>query len=71
VRFTRELPQLGDRREKSFFTFLPYTVGTETRWMEKVTVLQEYKNKRIASMHVQYHYGTRWVDLEWVENELV
>lgn len=34
--------QLGETRIKTFFAIFPITIGTETRWLEKVTVEQEY-----------------------------
>jgi len=32
----------GDRKIKTWFAFLPVTIGGETRWLEKVTVLYLY-----------------------------
>lgn len=35
-------PILGTRRIKKWFALLPVTIGNETRWMERVTISQEY-----------------------------
>ncbi len=35
-------PAIGQTREKSFFAFVPVSAGSETRWLERVTVLQQY-----------------------------
>lgn len=32
----------GTRRIREFFAFLPVTIEAETRWLEKVKVLEEY-----------------------------
>ena len=32
--------RVGERKEVTFFAFLPYTIGRETRWMETITIIQ-------------------------------
>ena len=36
-------PELGTKRIETWFALFPVTIGRETRWLEKVTVEQEYK----------------------------
>ena len=46
-----KLPSLGDERIESFFAFLSVEIGGEWRWMEFVTVRQEYSS---------------WEEMKWV-----
>lgn len=44
MRWTTEPdPEDGDRRTTSWFALWPVTIGTETRWLERVSVLEEYR----------------------------
>jgi hypothetical protein len=36
-------PAHGDERTRSFFAFFPFTIGGETRWLERVTILEVYR----------------------------
>jgi len=36
-------PEDGDRRTRSWFAWWPVTIGTQTRWLETVTVREEYR----------------------------
>ncbi len=36
-------PLDGTRRQRRFFAFLPITIGSETRWLEFVTVEEEFR----------------------------
>jgi hypothetical protein len=42
MRWKSKKPIPGHTRERSFFAFLPARTGLETRWLERVTVLQQY-----------------------------
>ena len=35
-------PKNGDERTRTFFAILPFSIGDEVRWLEKVTVLEVY-----------------------------
>lgn len=35
-------PSYGDTKMRSWFAWLPVTVGNETRWLERVTVMYQY-----------------------------
>lgn len=35
-------PSYGDTKMRSWFAWLPVTVGNETRWLERVTVMYIY-----------------------------
>lgn len=35
-------PQEGDKRQRTFFALLPVSDGVEWRWLETVTVIEEY-----------------------------
>tara|TARA_Y100000034_G_scaffold8165_1_gene8908 strand:+ start:505 stop:702 length:198 start_codon:yes stop_codon:yes gene_type:complete len=38
-----KLPKLGDRRTRTWFAWFPVTINFERRWLEEVTVIQQYK----------------------------
>lgn len=35
-------PKSGDERTRTFFAFIPFSIGNEVRWLEKVTVIEVY-----------------------------
>ena len=50
-------PNRGDKRIRKFFAWTPYTIGNETRWLEKVRILQEYD---------KWVYGAGWIDKKFL-----
>ena len=61
------LSEVGDSRTKIWFAFFPVTIGHERRWLEKVTILQEYKH--IPYPHDDIHafcFEERWTNVEFV-----
>lgn len=38
----KNLYKEGDKRKKTFFAWLPVCIKGEVRWLEEVTVLQEF-----------------------------
>lgn len=52
-------PNFGELRMRRWFAMLPVKIGRETRWMEYVTVLQEYGKKN--------DWTTCWHNRKFVE----
>ena len=42
MRWNKREPRSGNRRVKSWFAIFPVTINGETRWLEKVKVLQQF-----------------------------
>lgn len=57
MRWTKHKPEDGDTRIKTKFAFLPIKIGDEVRWLEKVTVKQEYREGYDLSY---------WADIEFI-----
>lgn len=58
---TRE-PQVGEFRIKTKFAWLPIHLKGEARWLEKVTIKQEYCKYMGAT-----EYFKLWEDIEFME----
>lgn len=54
---TEPAPEDGDTRTETFFAWRPYTVGLETRWLERVTVRLMY---RVLPLGCGDSYWSRW-----------
>ena len=75
MRFPHKLPPMkpkpGDTRERTFFAWLPVTAlgwaGKETRWMERVCILERYSNEYCAAG--DFYTGQRWVAHEFMKPE--
>jgi hypothetical protein len=65
MNFKFKTPKEGDKRVKEFFTWLPYKVGNEVRWMEKVRILQEYRLTR--AMNTKLVINVAWVSIRFIE----
>jgi hypothetical protein len=69
---TEEAPKVGDTRTVTTFLLLPKKVKKETRWMENVTINQEYQEIEEWEF-VDFGGGNQkksyneWVDLEFVD----
>ena len=53
-------PEQGNKRLRTFFAFTPFRVDKETRWLEWVTVREEYKCG---------YGGCWWCVLEFVDDK--
>ena len=53
-------PKIGDIRVRSWFAFFPVHIGNEVRWLERVTVREQYDGCR--------DYGQVWIRLQFVKN---
>ena len=58
--FGRQDPKIGTIDVRIKFLWLPLTIGDETRWMEKATIVYEYR-------YVDDHYGDYAIKVkDWV-----
>lgn len=62
MRFVRKTYEEGGTREKSWFAILPVTIDKETRWLEKVSVIQTY----VWSYPLSKYY---WSNREFLDKE--
>lgn len=46
MRLNSKYPQNNAVRERTFFAWLPITIKDETRWLERVTVVERYNYYR-------------------------
>ena len=60
---------LGDQLEMSFFAILPIHVGSEIRWLERVTVLYIYTFDSIVNPTDNIAFYGRWKPVKFKENE--
>ena len=58
------MPNVGDNRMITFFTFIPRRIGNQSRWLEMVTIDQKYG---CGSEPTCTEYG--WQDLRFVVQE--
>lgn len=63
MRFVEE--KLGAVRIKSWFAVFPVTIGNETRWLERVTTKQEYKEMANLCGDVVVPENT-WVNIKFL-----
>ena len=64
----KRLPQIGDTRIKSWYALIPVTINNERRWLEKVTVEQEYAHNIVRIYDLPYP-TKGWFNLRFVEEE--
>lgn len=57
-------PQMDDKRTKTFFAVFPVTIGNERRWLEKVTVEQEYE---CHFMGFDDGSSCEWVNIRFID----
>lgn len=50
-------PKVGDIRYRTKFCILPYRVNGFTFWLEKVTIVEEYKCQRINARDPRLYTG--------------
>ncbi len=55
-------PSKGDKRVVNYFAFLSIRIGNESRWLERVTISQEY-NCGSVPICTQYY----WIDKKFME----
>lgn len=60
-------PKHGDIRYNVFFAWLPITIGLETRWLERVSVKQEYINNRNLRT---FPLSSYWLNLAFEQQPL-
>lgn len=65
MRFIKIYPKHGDYRIKKFFAWLPVTIGLETRWLEKVTIRQQYFSLH-ANRTIDHFSG--WMKCNFIDN---
>lgn len=41
---------VGSRRTRTYFLWLPVTIGGETRWLERATVVEQFQNTMRGAM---------------------
>lgn len=62
MRFQLEpYPEPGDTRIRSFFAFLPISIGMEGRWLEKVTILERFQQTSTP-------YELEWTPVRFVDD---
>lgn len=59
-------PSLGEGRVKSWFALLPVRIGYETRWLERVTVRQEYARFCYGNKSGGHNYRNEWSNEEFL-----
>ena len=59
----KQLPKVDDRRVKTWFAFFPVDIDGERRWLEIVTVMQEW---RTTSAFLIPDY---WANIEFVDRK--
>jgi hypothetical protein len=64
MRFKKEKsPKVGDKRITSYFAFLPITVDNEIRWLENVTIEEEF-TKDDELPHPMFHM---WEKIRFID----
>lgn len=55
----------GDKRIVNRFLWLPKTIGSQTRWLEHVPILQVYRES--VETYTGYDCGSPagWCDVDW------
>ena len=70
-------PKVGDTRTITWFAFALVKIGREWRWLETVTVEQEYSSWPGAKwvirpdMRYDYHEKVPWTYFGWVNKKFV
>lgn len=55
-------PLPGDKRTISIFAFLPYRIGNQSRWLERIVVEQKYGCPDVPNC-ISYE----WKDIKFIE----
>ena len=66
-------PKIGEVKYKVFFAWLPFTIGNETRWLERVSVKYIYSivdNQKWIGSLCQYYKTHEWVIHSFEQQEL-
>lgn len=58
-------PKDGDIRYKVFFAWLPVTIGLETRWLERISIKQEFHDSIANNKNIDY-FSFRYRVREWI-----
>jgi hypothetical protein len=61
--------ELGTERVKTWFALFPVSIGRETRWLEKVTVKQEYKKITSFDIDGDPQSDEDWYNVKFIDEE--
>jgi len=53
---------IGTKRRKTRFLFIPKIINNELRWLEIAT----YEQKFMEATYVDYEEGDRWINTRWL-----
>ena len=62
-------PELGTERVKTWFALFPITIQRETRWFERVTVKQEYKEIVSFDINGLPEPHEDWYNVKFIDEE--
>lgn len=65
MRWKHHNPDIGDKRTRKKFLFLPKTIAGETRWLESAEFEEEYVTIVVASKSGPTQ-KERWVETKWI-----
>lgn len=63
----KEHPKQGDTKIVEYFAILPVKVGLETRWFEKVKVLQKFVESTVSPLGE--YFTEYWSNIKFIEDE--
>lgn len=56
----KPLPNLGDRRQRSGFLWLPKRIGNEIRWLERACWIEEWQEVGVDIIKERHWQGVEW-----------
>jgi hypothetical protein len=66
LRWSFKKPRVGEKRIIKKFLFLPKTIKGETRWLEWVTIEQQYLDSPGDIIIIDCPV---WIDIDWINDE--